>query len=181
MGVRCGLGRVNSVRIGGRGGAGGFTSIELESVNLLTRRTIEQRVVGLLSGRAAEVVLLGAASAGAGGSKHSDLAIATRMLAAMTLSYGLADDELIYLADADDAHRELRRDPAARRQIDETLRRLQARALEIVGRHRTLVSDLADELIRRRFLSAEDIQAILARREVSTELAPHDGGSRIPS
>ncbi|MFX6861573.1 hypothetical protein ABTH25_19600, partial [Acinetobacter baumannii] len=70
----CGL-RVKSVRMGGRDGAGGVTRIE-KSADMVTRHWIEQQVVGLLSGRAAEIVLLGAASIGAGGSERSDLSVA---------------------------------------------------------------------------------------------------------
>ena len=83
-------------------------------------------MIEVLSGRAAEIVLLGEASTGAGGSERSDLATATRMLAAMTLSCGLADD-LVYRADAQNALAELRLDLAACRGVNDELKRLQAR------------------------------------------------------
>jgi SpoVK/Ycf46/Vps4 family AAA+-type ATPase len=173
----CGL-RVVSVRMGGRDGAGGVTRIE-KSADMVTRHWIEQQVVGLLSGRAAEIVLLGAASIGAGGSERSDLSVATRLLAAMNRSYGLGDDELIYLADADGAHRELGRDPVARRRINDALRRLQARAVDIVGHHREQVADVAEALLRRRFLSAEDIEVIVGRDRSSPKcVTPAGSGSR---
>ena len=75
-------------------------------------------MIGLLSGRAAEIVLLGSPLAGAGGSERSDLALATRMLAAKELSYGLADERLTYVVRAENAHAELRSDPSARKRID---------------------------------------------------------------
>lgn len=171
----CGFGRVDSVRIGGRHGAGGVTRIDPQPTELATRRWIEQRVIGLLSGRAAEIVLLGAASTGAGGSEHSDLAVATRLLAAMSWSYGLGEDGLIYLADAEAAHRELGRDPAARRRINESLKRLQERALEIISHHRAQVADIAEALIRRRFLTASNIEEILRQDRQSLKgAAPPD-------
>ncbi|WP_426440424.1 AAA family ATPase [Bradyrhizobium genosp. P] len=154
--------RVRSVRIGGRDGVGGLTTMNEQSDDLQTRTWIEQRVVEVLSGRAAEIVLLGEASVGAGGNERSDLATATRMLAAATLSCGLAGDDLIYLASAEDALAELRLDPAARRRVNDDLKRLQARAIEIVRERRTQVADIADTLLRRRFLTATDIEAILA-------------------
>lgn len=153
--------RVESVRIVGRGGTGGVTRIDQQDPVAVTRPWIERHVVGLLAGRAAEIVLLGSASAGAGGSERSDLSVATRLLAAMNRSYGLGDDELIYLADADDAHRELDRDHVARGKINEMLKRLQARAVKVVENHRRQVADLAQALSLRRFLSADDIVAIV--------------------
>jgi len=44
-----------------------------------TRSDVEEQLVGLLAGRAAEEVLLGAVSGGAGGSEHSDLAKASAL------------------------------------------------------------------------------------------------------
>lgn len=163
-----GSGRVISVRIGGRGGVGGFTTVSVKPDDLETRTWIEERVIEVLSGRAAEIVLLGEASTGAGGNERSDLATATRMLAAMTLSCGLADD-LVYRANTENALAELRHDLAARRGVNDELKRLQARAVEVVRKHRTQVADVADALVRRRFLTAKDIEAILGTTVASPE------------
>lgn len=173
----CCPGSVMSVRIGGRGETGGLTRIDPRSDDLVTRQAIERVVVGLLGGRAAELVVLGSASAGAGGSERSDLAIATRMLAAMNSSFGLGDDELIYLGDAEDVNRDLRRDPAARRRVDEMLKRLQTRALEVVDRHRSEVVRLAEALIRRRFLSGDEIRSVLSPARAAAEDTPTNGYS----
>jgi hypothetical protein len=158
-----GAGRVKSVRFGGHGGNGGVTNMVYESDDLITRSVVEDRVIGLLSGRAAEIVLLGTASAGAGGGKGSDLALATQMLAAMEMSYGLADERLVYLVDPEDAHAELQKDSAARRRVDELLIRLQERALTIIREHRSAVAAIADALASRRFLSAAEIEDVVAR------------------
>jgi cell division protease FtsH len=156
-----GLGRVSSVRIGGRDGSGGVTNMVFHSDDLVTRSVVEDRVTGLLSGRAAEIVLLGAASTGAGGGDRSDLALATRMLAAMEMSYGLGDERLVYLVAAEDAHAEIRKDPTVRRRIDQILIRLQDRAVTIVREHRSEVAAIAKALVSRRFLSADDIVAVV--------------------
>src|ERR1700722_4805145 len=42
------LGTIKSARLGGRNGAGGITSIDLEAVDLATRHSIERQVVGIL-------------------------------------------------------------------------------------------------------------------------------------
>jgi cell division protease FtsH len=164
-----GIGRVSSVRIGGRGGSGGVTNMVFDSDDLITRSVVEDRVTGLLSGRAAEIVLLGAASTGAGGGDRSDLALATRMLAAMEMSYGLGDERLVYLVAAEDAHAELRKDPTARRRIDEILIRLQERALTTVREHRSEVIAIAEALVSRRFLNADQIDAVVAGSKALVE------------
>jgi cell division protease FtsH len=133
-----------------------------DSDDLITRSVVEDRVTGMLAGRAAEIVLLGAASMGAGGGDRSDLALATRMLAAMEMSYGLGDERLVYLVAAEDAHAEIRKDPGARRRIDEILIRLQERAVTIIRAHRPEVAAIAKALVSRRFLSADDIAAVVA-------------------
>jgi cell division protease FtsH len=164
-----GVGRVKSVRMGGRSGIGGVTNMVFDSDDLITRGVVEDRVTGLLSGRAAEIVLLGAASTGAGGGDHSDLALATRMLAAMEMSYGLGDERLVYLVAAEDAHAELRKDPMVRRRIDEILIRLQERAMTIIREHRSEVMAIAEALVSRRFLSADEIDAVLAGSKAMVE------------
>jgi cell division protease FtsH len=176
-----GVGRVNSVRIGGRSGIGGVTNMVFGSDDLITRSVVEDRVTSLLSGRAAEIVLLGAASTGAGGDTSSDLARATRILAAMEMSYGLADERLVYLVAAEDAHAELRKDPMARRRTDELMRRLQERAVTIVREHRSEVAAIADALVSRRFLSADEIEAVVARSKVLTEDELHADAPGRPS
>lgn len=174
-----GLGLVRSVRIGGRNGAGGVTSIDPEVGDLVTRSSIERRVTGILAGRAAEIVVLGTASAGAGGSKLSDLAMATRLLASMSLSYGLGDDEMIYLGDGDEVLRELRGNTAARRRVDDALRRLQSHALDVVEHHRAEVVLIAEELMRRRFLSGPEITEILARARSAIGAGADDAGTGV--
>jgi len=177
-----GLGRVRSVRIGLRQGAGGMTSIDPDRRDLETRKSIESQVLGILGGRAAEIVLLGAPSAGAGGSERSDLALATRFLASMELSFGLGDDGLAFLGDADAAIEEVRLDRAVRQRVDEMLRRLQARVCKIVEERRNQVVAVADALIEKGFLSGEEIEKILAGRcaDEGDNLDAVDTGS-IPS
>ncbi|MDN4987105.1 AAA family ATPase [Bradyrhizobium sp. WYCCWR 13022] len=165
--IDAGVGKVRWVRIGGRHGAGGVTRVDPATSDLATRRSIEMEVVGILAGRAAEIVLLGAPSAGAGGSGRSDLSLATRLVASMELSLGLgASGGLVFVGDADAAVEELRHDASLRRRVDERLQRLQARACEIVDRRRNHVLAVADALIEKTFLSGEEIEKILARTGV---------------
>lgn len=157
-----GFGTVRSVRIGGREGAGGVTSITPDWSDLDTRHSIESQVVGILAGRAAEIVLLGAPSTGAGGSERSDLALATRLMASLELSLGLGESGLVFVGDVEAALEELRLDRTVRHRVDEMLKRLQARACQIVESHRDQVLAVADALIEKSFLSGQEIGKILA-------------------
>src|SRR5262249_39423853 len=65
--------------VGLRGSTGGQTYFDADARDA-TRERIEDRVVMLLSGRAAELAELGSYSAGAGSADYSDLALSTRML-----------------------------------------------------------------------------------------------------
>jgi cell division protease FtsH len=84
-----GNGILRSVAIGTHDGRGGMTVSEPVEDVAVTRSYVEGQATGLLAGRAAERVLLGTMSAGAGGIEGSDLHLATRMLAAMHANAGL--------------------------------------------------------------------------------------------
>lgn len=102
---------------------------------------VQAEVVVLLAGRAAEEVVLGQASVGAGGSagEGSDLEIATQLLASSQAVHGLGG-YLVYGVGADSVV------------IEERLRRLYAETLLLVGRHRVAVEMLAAKAVERRVL-----------------------------
>lgn len=164
--IAAGVGTVRWVRIGGRHGAGGVTRVDPSSGDLATRESIENQVVGLLAGRASEIVLLGAPSAGAGGSDRSDLSLATRLVASMELSLGLGEHSLVFVGDEDAVVEELRLDRAVRHRVDERLQRLQARACQMVEQRRHQIAAVADALIEKSFLSGGEIETILAGTHV---------------
>jgi hypothetical protein len=90
-------------------------------------------VVVKLAGRAAEPVVVGAPTAGAGGEGQSDLAAATSLLAALRASYGLYD-QLVWRAPPEAASAVVNRDPALRRKIEADLARLYRQALRSAAR-----------------------------------------------
>jgi cell division protease FtsH len=154
---------VDSVSIVERGDSGGATVVGgLGGVP--TRDQIEDYVVALLSGRAAEQVILGSASTGAGGSTGSDLARAAMMIASIHASYGLGDS-LQWRSPPADAGRLANLDPTLRAQIDVDLKRLFARAMKLVESHRPAIEAIAERLLKVRYLSGDDIQRVVAKAE----------------
>ena len=145
--VRMAMGKVPAALslIAGDGGAGhvryaigddGFEGLAVD---------LHRHVVALLAGRAAEEVVLGAASAGAGGSDGSDLAQATRLLARMEGSLGLGSS-LVHGAEIDG------------RIVHGRLARLYAETLVLVSRHRPAIEALAALAIERRVLGRSALE-----------------------
>lgn len=93
--IALGLGSVHSLTLHS---AGGTTTLEADP-DVLTRQRAIKELVYMLAGRAAEVVETGSASAGAGGSASSDLALATKLALAVEAAWGLGDNGPIWLGD----------------------------------------------------------------------------------
>ena len=154
------IGRVESVRITGVGSSGGNTLVADAFKPLMTLSDIRDLAVFILAGRAAEMVVLGDASSGAGGSQDSDLAKATRLIAANHLSYGFGDG-LGYLADEGGLMTALARDPSLRSIVDRDLGTIFQRALAIAQRHALQIAAVADALIERRLLTGDELRRML--------------------
>jgi cell division protease FtsH len=146
--------------VGSAAASFGQTVIQMDQDDLLTRDSVERRAVVLLSGRAAERLLIGNAGLGAGGDDESDLAQVTQFLATLHASAGLGDT-LTYLVSHRDALGAVRADRELRSKVEQHLRTLQARADEIVHGHRDAIVAVADQLRTRRQLSGDEIRQIV--------------------
>lgn len=154
-------GCVRAVSIVHRGDAAGSTVTRRLLGASPTRSEIELDVVSTLAGRAAELVFLGEASVGSGGSPDSDLGMATRQITALLTSYGLGPN-LIFVADAQDALDLLRYDPELRATVSRTLAGLHERTVIAVRQHRAAIEAVADALMKRRHLSGDAFAEIVA-------------------
>jgi len=124
------------------------------------RARLEDMVVAILAGRAAEKICLGSMSVGAGGGPNSDLGIATGTVAALHASYGLGAGMAFRCAHAD-ALGALENDPQLRRAVERDLRRLQRRADQLVRQYRDAIVALAERLLRDRHVTGEDARRFL--------------------
>jgi cell division protease FtsH len=156
--LSCGI--LKKVVVARKGDSGGHTRVEFDvKADGSTRQAIEDYVTMILSGRAAETVILGAGSVGAGGIDASDLANATRMISALHVSFGLGNT-LAYLAPAEDAASQLNNDPILRERIEEHLQSIHERAIELVTQHREAIEKVAEALRERRYLSGDAVREI---------------------
>lgn len=142
------MGRILGISIVTNGSTGGYAHIDNEG-RLPTRTDVEKYVMQRLGGRAAEEAILGFAGTGAGGSPHSDLAIATRQVALMHLGLGLGDS-LVYRADEAGVDNILTFDAKMTAIVAEELGRLYADTVVIAQRNADLIEAVAEDLIARR-------------------------------
>jgi ATP-dependent Zn protease len=136
-----------------RGASGGETRASGGRPMFPTRADLDAGVMILLAGRAAEEAILGAASTGA----VADIAVATRALAEGHAAHGLGAT----LLHRSDAAGSLAYDRDLRDIVEADLSRLYAQSLALMRRRRAHVEQIAEALLTRRFLTGEDVAALV--------------------
>ena len=124
-----------------------------------TRKSIEDRLVVLLAGRAAEETILGSVSGGAGGDARSDLGQATHLAFQAIGTLGLsAQDTLIWYGRPDVEN--MRFHPTLLAEAREMLNEAYSRATVLVAAEQVYVELIAADLVRRRGLTHQDMVAL---------------------
>ncbi|MEO3998903.1 AAA family ATPase [Mesorhizobium sp. CAU 1732] len=141
---------------------GGGVFIRQRPMRERTRSQLLDDICLRLGGLAAEEVTLGDRSAGGGGGRGSDLYDATRSALTVEASYGLGEG-FAYLAseDEDELFNALRFDRFLHARVDKVLGEQFTRAKRIVGTHRHEVERIAEALLVRGTLSADEISDLL--------------------
>lgn len=137
---------VSLIEVAGRGGG----VLVDHDFGAQTPADFRRVLIPVLAGRAAEILLLGTPSAGAGGSQDSDLTFATRCLAFLDATAGLGTT----LSTSASADRDF---------VEAELRRLDAEARFLVWRHRSAIEELATEVIERRVIGRPALRAFACR------------------
>ncbi|WP_066607455.1 AAA family ATPase, partial [Celeribacter halophilus] len=119
----------------------------------LTKVDIEDELATLLAGRAAERLVLGDASNGAGGPQNSDLALATRLALDLETRLGLGGEGLTH---TDASVPQLLTDQARRLRVHKHLQKAEARAMEFLKARQADLNALAEELVAKREVSGEE-------------------------
>lgn len=171
VGVATGRARVSTVALASDGG---FTAASLTD-HAEDRPLIEAHVAINLAGRAAEHLVFGRVTTGAGGAPESDLAKATRLATALEISWGLGES-LLWLSPVDGSEGRLRNDPGLRARVETHLRNAEARATRILTANRKLLAEMSAALEASGVLSGPDLAAFLDRVvvEQGTGLALYD-------
>lgn len=155
-------------------GDGGVTHAERHVIH--QRRSELDAALALdMAGRAAERIVFGEASAGAGGASDSDLARATTMAVAMEGSWGLGERRS-WLGDPETIVARLRLDPPLAARVEDHLRRAEDRALHILQAQRPLLEEIAAALRERVMLTGPALDELIS--QVRPEPAQPTQGER---
>lgn len=142
----------STVAIGTRGGG-----VQTDGVGAIgTRQRLEDHVVIMLAGRAAEILMLGEGSSGC----RVDLALATAYACAIHGSFGLGAT-LLHRAPANDPARCLT-DPRFRDLIEAELRILDQRCARLLSAHLPRLEAIASALERKRALTGDELRQLFA-------------------
>lgn len=133
-----------------------------------SRAELAAALATMMAGRAAETLILGAPSAGAGGPAGCDLHQATRLALALETNLGLGEGTL-WLGDARDLTGLLGVDRALRACVQAHLDTAEAEAAQILSTHRARLLSLAEALERAGLLHGATLEAHL------DGLVPPDG------
>lgn len=130
-------------------------------------------LVMLMAGRAAEELVLGSPSAGAGGEPGSDLSHATELAKKVELRFGFGEYGPVFLPDG--AHDPLTTVPGLFIAVKQRLERAMAEATELLTKHRAALDAVAVALDRSGYLSAGEVSRLVIGGDGRTE---NNGGLR---
>jgi len=162
---------IHKVTIIPRGMALGLTQqLPADEKHNYSREYLEDQIAILLGGRLAEEIVLGSITTGAG----NDLERATDLARRMVCEWGMSDamgpltfgkkEEQIFLGREIAQHQDYSEDTALR--IDQEVKRFvtgnHARAQALITEHRQRLLDMADALLSRETLDAEQVRRICA-------------------
>jgi hypothetical protein len=122
---------------------------------------LEADIAGLLAGRAAERLMLGRPSGGAGGQEDSDIAEATRRAVAIELSLGLGESGPLWHGSPERGIERLRFDRALQARVRARLDAAEDHATTVLIENRSLLTSMATELARSGALSGDLLQTFL--------------------
>lgn len=136
---------------------------------------IENQICHDLAGRAAETLIFGEVSAGAGGSLASDLSQATRRALMIETTWGLGDLGPIWMPAPETV---LLTDEQLRNRVRARMEAAEERALAILTTHQANLISLAETLLEKRSMREEEIlpwvHAVQAHAAQADEVHPDD-------
>jgi AAA+ superfamily predicted ATPase len=131
----------------------------------------------LMAGRAAERLIFGEVTSGAGGPDDSDLALATRIALAIETRFGLGAEGPLWLGET--TH--WLHDKAIRQRLRERIEAAEAQAMQILTPHHALLEDMAKTLAARRELSGQEAAKWLEQVRTSDAVAAAPEPESAPS
>lgn len=140
---------------------GGFVRIRGTGVEAETEAHIERRLVVLMAGRAAELLVLGDACAGSGGVPGSDLARATETALAMETSYGFGAEHPLLYRPGKDQQGLLHYDGHLAKRVHARLEAAHRTASDLLAANRDVLLDVARRLESERVLEGPTLRSLI--------------------
>lgn len=144
--------------------SGGFMSASLSTSGYVRASDLQEHLMILLGGRAAEEVLLGAPSSGAGGTSASDLATATHLATLADTAFGLDDAAGLVWRGTPEIHRLpeiLAANPEMAGRVRLRLDKSYEASLAFLRDRSAAVHVLATVLVARRILDGSEAESIV--------------------
>lgn len=153
-----------TISVAPNGRRSGQASFLIDDGEVFTPRAINKVLITLLAGRAAEEIVFGDVSAGAGGSENSDLAIATKLATHAELSLGLGSSGIMWsqIAAADELPTSLATRTGAEQAVRKRLDEAYAAAKVLVSEHRSHLTAITNALVERMVLSPSEVVEIFS-------------------
>jgi cell division protease FtsH len=162
---------VHEVAIISRGGALGYTlQLPTEDRYLITKSEILDRVTSTLAGRAAEEIIFNEVSSGAA----NDLEVATRLVRRMIMEFGMSEklgpltfgrkEGQVFLGRDLARERDFSEEVAAAIDQEESaiIKQCYERAKQILSEHRDTLILIAETLLEKETLKAEELERLMA-------------------
>ena len=168
-------GRVEMVSLQGSASVGGFFAANLSTSRHVRAADLRERLTILLAGRAAEDLLLGVPSSGAGGTSASDLAAATHLATMADAALGLDETAGLVWRGMPEIHRlpdTLDANPEMVGRVRVRLDEAYAAAHAFLRVRTATVHALATVLLARRVLDGAEAEAIVLQHLNSTGRQP---------
>jgi ATP-dependent Zn protease len=143
---------------------GGGVAVDYSNATLDEAADIDRQIVTLLAGRAAEEVVVGNVSAGAGGDEKSDLAKATQLAGLAVSALGLGQGDRPVWAGipvAESLPQRMVSDPAFARQVGDIMERCYRRSKALITEHLRAVEAIAARLEEVETIEGEEAVAIV--------------------
>jgi ATP-dependent Zn protease len=164
-------GRLRHVSIMGRADAHGEIALK-PGEGILDETTIEGILCRMLAGRAAEQLVLGRVSSGAGGPDQSDLGRATALSLAAETALGFSRRPLLWRGvwNGNAAAQVLLANPALAEDVNARLEAAGEDACRTLQAHRGVLDEVVERLLARGVLSGAEVEDVLATRLVRAGL-----------
>jgi ATP-dependent Zn protease len=141
-----------------------------------TRAALERRLRCLLAGRAAEEILFGEPSSGAGGAEESDLAKATMLSVTAIASWGLGRSQPLLWRGAPTAttlHQTLAQEPMLEREVNALLTRAHEDARVMLTANLSSLRRVVDALLARETLDSDELADLITLPDVIDDQSAH--------